>query len=209
MKLGNKKRYKTSPLRGFTIIEVMMAVTVLSVGIMGVVSAINYNISVASNAVNRTIAANLAQEGIELVRNIRDTNWITPGNAWDDGGEWETSGVGIKGRGGERAIKFFCGGASVQNISENNIDDCSPPNGNACQVYIYKNASDNSLCYSDNFGDQDGYSIEKQTGFYRLIKLDRLPGPVERIQVSAYVKWSERNGQNRYLTAGEILYNWK
>jgi hypothetical protein len=30
------------------------------------------------------VAAYLAQEGLELVRNIRDSNWMTPGTGWRD-----------------------------------------------------------------------------------------------------------------------------
>jgi hypothetical protein len=38
-------------------------------------------------SVNRDylIASMLAQEGLELVRNIRDSNWFTSGANWDDG----------------------------------------------------------------------------------------------------------------------------
>lgn len=199
MKNNYSEQYILKSPPGFTIVEVMMAVTVLAVGMMGAISLINYSIFAASNSINRITAANLSEEGIELVRNVRDSNWLA-GDNWDKD---------IKGNGAEKAIKFFCGGAAKQNISESDIDNCSPPNGSACQVYVYKKISDNSLCYSDNFSAQAGYTIEKQTGFYRLIKLDRLSAPAERIQVSAYIKWMDRNGQYRYLTAEEILYNWR
>lgn len=62
---------------GFSIIEVMVAVGIISVGMMGVLSLMSQNVQVQAVTKNNLIASMLAQEGIELVRNIRDTNWLT------------------------------------------------------------------------------------------------------------------------------------
>ena len=72
-------------MSGFTILEVMIAVTVLTIGIFGSVGLISYTISQASNLENKVISTNLAQEGLEITRNIRDTNWIVGRhfNDWD------------------------------------------------------------------------------------------------------------------------------
>lgn len=50
--------------------------------LLGVVSLISQNIQVQNINKNNLIASSLAQEGIELVRNIRDTNWLS-GQAFD------------------------------------------------------------------------------------------------------------------------------
>jgi Tfp pilus assembly protein PilV len=68
--------------RGFTIIEVIGAIFILVVGVVGVYSAVNFALSTARTFSSRLVAAYLAQEGIEVVRNIRDTNWLN-GSAWD------------------------------------------------------------------------------------------------------------------------------
>lgn len=76
-------------LAGFTIIEVIAAVFILTVGVVGVFSAVNYALSATQNISSRLIAAYLAQEGIEVVRNIRDGNWLeqrtNPTLPWDAG----------------------------------------------------------------------------------------------------------------------------
>lgn len=68
---------------GFTIIEVIIAILVLSIGVMGVLSAFYVIVFLSQNSVDRFIATYLAQEGIEIVRNIRDTNWLTS-NEWNN-----------------------------------------------------------------------------------------------------------------------------
>lgn len=68
---------------GFTIIEVIIAILVLSIGVMGVLSAFYVIVFLSQNSVDRFIATYLAQEGIEVIRNIRDTNWLTPNN-WNE-----------------------------------------------------------------------------------------------------------------------------
>jgi Tfp pilus assembly protein PilV len=61
--------------RGFSFLEVIISVFVLSTGIIGVFAVINSSMIYSLNASNQQIAVMLAQEGIELTRNIRDNNW--------------------------------------------------------------------------------------------------------------------------------------
>lgn len=69
--------------RGFTLIESIIAIAILTSGII-VIYGVFYNISdqVSSTSYN-LIASYLAQEGIEVIRNIRDNNWIqNPNSNW-------------------------------------------------------------------------------------------------------------------------------
>jgi type II secretory pathway pseudopilin PulG len=61
---------------GFTIIELIISIFVLSIAIVGVFSALSVMIILTSDTSDRLAATYLAQEGIEIVRNIRDTNWL-------------------------------------------------------------------------------------------------------------------------------------
>lgn len=75
--------------RGFTLLEVLVAIFVIIIGVTGAVNLISYTVSGVVIGKSQIIATNLAQEGIEIVRNIRDSNWIEqrsdPGLAWNDG----------------------------------------------------------------------------------------------------------------------------
>src|SRR3989344_1098546 len=71
--------------RGFSVIEVIVAIAILaSAGVaLWILSAIS--LRTVRIARQELIAANLAQEGIEIVRNIRDSNWLDDRRADDDG----------------------------------------------------------------------------------------------------------------------------
>jgi len=70
--------------KGFTLLEMLIAVTVIAVGLIGVHTALARAVNQAIEVRKRFIAIYLGQEGIELIKNIRDGNWIE-GVAWDDG----------------------------------------------------------------------------------------------------------------------------
>ena len=72
-------------LTGFTLIEVMASISILTVGIGGSFILIQQTLIQASLSESKLIAAYLAQEGVEIVRNIRDNNWLQYGNPWDYG----------------------------------------------------------------------------------------------------------------------------
>lgn len=62
--------------KGFTLIEAITAIFVLTVGIVSVFSVITQHIVSSRLAAHKLTAAYLAQEGIEIVRNIKDTNLV-------------------------------------------------------------------------------------------------------------------------------------
>ncbi len=62
--------------RSFTLLETIVAIYVLVSGIVGIMTLASENIKVLSYFRDQLIGANLAQEGAELVRNKRDSNFI-------------------------------------------------------------------------------------------------------------------------------------
>ncbi len=77
--------------KGFTLLESLVAISVFTVGISAAVFVITASISVGSRTKHKIIAANLAQEGLEVVRNIRDRNWLA-GRPWTQGIDSLTNG---------------------------------------------------------------------------------------------------------------------
>ena len=64
--------------------EAIVAIFVITAGIVGVLALVTQTISSATFSKDKLTAAYLAQEGIEIVRNIRDTNWLQ-GLSWNNG----------------------------------------------------------------------------------------------------------------------------
>ncbi|HZZ99217.1 MAG TPA: prepilin-type N-terminal cleavage/methylation domain-containing protein [Candidatus Paceibacterota bacterium] len=70
--------------RGFTLIEVLVSLAILTIAIIPALYLSNSAANVGFAVRDNFIAAGLAQEGIEVVRAIRDTNWFN-GRAFDSG----------------------------------------------------------------------------------------------------------------------------
>jgi len=68
--------------KGFTLIETIVAIFLLTAGTVGSFSLIQKVTSFASISSSQFVASYLAQEGIEIIRNIRDTNYLKR-QVWD------------------------------------------------------------------------------------------------------------------------------
>ncbi len=61
---------------GQTLIETVVAVFILVMGIVAALGLAIYALNASSNVSKQIIAIGLAREGVEAVKNIRDTNWL-------------------------------------------------------------------------------------------------------------------------------------
>ena len=68
---------------GFTLLETIVAVGLIVVGLVAALALITTSLFYVSNIQDRLAAANLTAEGIEVVRNIRDNNWLQ-NKAWNN-----------------------------------------------------------------------------------------------------------------------------
>lgn len=73
--------------KGFTLIETLLAILILAVAIAGPLTIASKSLSSASVAKNRATAIFLAQDAIEYIRFVRDTNRLA-------GGDWLTGAGG-------------------------------------------------------------------------------------------------------------------
>jgi prepilin-type N-terminal cleavage/methylation domain-containing protein len=61
---------------GFTIIELMVAILIFTFWLLSAYMLVDSAMWAAINGRNEIITANLAREQLELVKNLRDTNWL-------------------------------------------------------------------------------------------------------------------------------------
>jgi len=71
--------------KGFTLLETLVAVAIIVIGALGVFSAVAKYSQMTEQERDNLVATYLCQEGIEIVKNIRDTNWIEESAGWKDG----------------------------------------------------------------------------------------------------------------------------
>jgi len=66
----------TPHMRGFTLVETLVAITIIATALVGPFYAVQQALNASRSARNQLIATSLAQEGIEYVRSIRDSNYL-------------------------------------------------------------------------------------------------------------------------------------
>jgi len=165
---------------GFTLIEMMIAIFVMVVGMLAIISLLQTGIFSSSISSSRLTASYLAQEGAEIIKNVRDTNWLearTSQNSWDEG-LTVCSGVGF-------IVDYN------HSYGPSQIDPSFP-----CYSSQYLNI-DSSGFYS--------YSSGVQTKFKRKILITQGSDSNMR-NVSVVISWTER-GKDYSLTGAENHLN--
>lgn len=68
--------FHKNPESGQTLIETMVATFLLAMGITAAIGLAIYALATSNNVVKQITAIGLAREGVEAVKNMRDTNWL-------------------------------------------------------------------------------------------------------------------------------------
>jgi len=164
---------------GFTVVEVLVAIFVIIVGITEIISLLQQTISTTSLSASKLIANYLGQEGIEIVRNIRDNNWLEGRSVavnWDEGidpGDYEAD-----------------------------YDDQSLSNYTATNLTI-----DASGFYSYHPGSPTNF--KRKITISNKEDFDNPPdGIVDKFSVTVWVSW-QYQGKEYSITAQEDLYRWR
>lgn len=76
--MGNGTNLNTAitEARSFTLLETIVAIYVLLTGVVGAMILVQQNVGAGAVFRNQLIGANLAQEGIELIKARRDSNYL-------------------------------------------------------------------------------------------------------------------------------------
>lgn len=164
--------------RGFTMIELIITLAILSFGILGVYGAFTPLAYLSSNIFSRFTAVYLAQEGVEITRNIRDNNFIL-GTVWPG----NLSGCSM---GCQADYKTGSGGETIEN--ELKLYDDSYLSLNGSGFYSY----------------DSGGTLTK---FKRKITVIGDGINLDRLKVSVVVFWDYQGQAFNFETSG-YLYNW-
>ena len=173
--------------KGFTLLEIIIALFVVTIGMGGVFSVIQKSFEMMSLSASRLVAANLAQEGIEIMRNVRDTNWLK-GQDWDIGlsaGDWEVQ------------------------YDDSEAQFVSPPMPPVAQCVAPCNYDDMKFLHIDNGFYK--YLVpavpDQQTKFKRRLTIsDKTP---DSMKITVDVIWKERGGTEYNYIIHHLLYDWE
>jgi len=175
---------------GFTVIELIITIFILSLAIVGIYGAFSIMLILTSDISDRLTAAYLAQEGIEIIRNIRDTNWIknaaNPDSVfWDEG------------------LSLCEDRTSCQADYITTGSDSNP-------VFPW---NENSYLKIDETNSFYSYGAGTKTKFRRKITIDTSVAP-HIMKVTAEVFWDKKpnilnlSGEPGSIKAEDTLYNW-
>lgn len=183
----NKKRLN----RGFTLVEALVAVAIVLLGVTAAFTSAQFGLSSTSAVRNRVTAIYLAQEALEGVKNIKDSNLqnISLNNGTNDWLDGISAGVNAPCMPGE-----FCGYDPIAGglVSCDDEEDCLVTiiSYNSNEVYVQRNASGEEIKYTD---------------FVRTIEVEELNDNEARVTVTIS---GINNIRLNPFTASSIIYNW-
>ena len=186
---------------GFTVLESIVAIGVLSAAIAGAFTAIQTNLSQSIIVKDEVKAFYLAQEAVEIIRNARDHNQL---ERITDPASTVTWLTGISEDVSDHCYFGKVCRMEVSSPSPDNFETCDASEWGYCPV-LRKNAS--SFIYGYNYGLD-----WSDTNFVREVKIERVrddPTTGDPVEIAVTVRVSWKKGLiDRQFEAKTYLFNW-
>lgn len=178
---------------GQTLLETIIAIGIILVGVLGTIALVIANMQAARQGIDRVTAANLAREGLEVVRNMRDGNWLQSKTSSSD---WTTGFIGQA----NDAIPAF--NSTTFQWSLDFTIDGQPDLTTAPGAQVFQMDDDSHLFLQP----QQGVSVA--TPYYRIIEFTpSLGGDDNKLGIVARVEWKERGVKHKVILE-DHLTNW-
>ena len=199
---------KISKKRGFTLTEVLIGISILTVAIVSATNLLVTIVQSNKNNVKTLQAYYYAQEGLEAFRNIRDTNWLH-NQDWLDG-DINQKIQKIWGSGFKKNVDPLKG--NMYEIVTKNVFDNSPINESKVEDGIMKTyAPWEVISINSEIEAQEN----KINGFKRVLYVysyDCAKGQIgadcsDYVRVVSKVFW--KDGSEKEVNLNEIFTNWK
>ncbi len=189
--------------RAFTIVETLVAISILVVAVLGPMVIISQALKISFFARDQMTSFYLAQEPIEYIRNIRDKNALTPDIDPED---------------------WLVGIASDGDITLAELNNANPQKYqlvyNSSGDYVLKQCQSNTCpklkvnTVTGLYGEEAATANNKDSIYTREITFSRTPGDTDDLAlnqemlVSVNMKWDQVGGSYSFRLH-EFLSNWK
>ena len=184
--------------RGFSLIETLIAITILMIAITGPLALVQAGLFSANHERNEVTAIYLAQEAMEYVKNLRDSNSYVLNSGIS--GDWLASPDGT-------LLTTICGSVT----SGCYVD----PHKTlfAGTSFIQPVSSGRELLQLTTVGGVQEYDYSTSgapTSFERIVTVDLVPSSVspDEAAVSVTVNWNDNNISRTY-TINENIYDYE
>jgi type II secretory pathway pseudopilin PulG len=165
--------------KGNILIESIVSISLILIGLLGIFSLISTSIRQNKEAYLKTEGTYLAAEGLEIAKNIVDTDTVDPGFAWSDTLGTFDYGTYEVAYDSNRTTLVALGGATSTRFLDRN--------------------EETGLI---------GYSGGAPTPFTRTLIVSKDEASPDELQVSSVVEWQER-GKPKRVTLDTIFTNWR
>jgi Tfp pilus assembly protein PilV len=189
------KKKKNTHNSGFTLVETLVAISIFTFSILGLLSVLTQGITNTYYAKQKMIAVYLAQEGIEYIRNVRDTYVLYDAAGTQTG--WTAFNNKVAACTGADGCYFEDRSDYTnhsQSVWKNNLSITACSNSDC---------TSGALLYDSATGKY-GFS-GANSGFVRKIKVTTVSA--NETKLSSTVNWKQGSGSYS-ITFSESLFNW-
>lgn len=193
---------------GQSMMEAIIASGIIATAVSSALTLVQVSISSERDSEMSVVAGNLAREGVEVVRAIRDSNWLA-GDAWDEG---------LEGEANEHTATAIFTPSDKTWALDFSADSVTDP---AAKVYRYSgNVGDAVIGLMVQADSQPANTLT--TGYGRLITIDSICDLEGTIREDGTACATERIGMRvrslvrynvgskvRTIEVEESLFNWR
>lgn len=187
--------------RGFTLMETLLAILILSAAIAGPLSIAAKGLQLALIAKDQVTATFLAQDAMEYVRFVRDTNRLAGGSHWLAGFDGNDNGHTLNSSGGQSSC--VGGNACIVDSLKDQVTYCGTSVSACASNYLYFSPSTNTYTYTSVNNTQTIFSRTLQ------VVTPSAGGNADEAEVTVTVQWKDIGGITRSVVVRENILNWQ
>jgi len=193
--------------KGQGFMEVIVAFGIMIMGIVSILILTSYNLTAADYGEKRLIASNLAREALEIIRNVRDSNWLA-------GKDWDTGLPAVSGD-NRQIVKFSESSTGSAYTLEKVVEDL--PTCDDCLLYVV-----NTIFNHVDTGTPSGFRrqvefrdicdetplVEGDAFEYKSLTQSCVEDRVG-FDLTARVIWYASNGDEKEVSIQDRIFDWR